>query len=114
MLIGMERWIVHLGRMDIMFALGCLDRFNATPKERHFDRVLKIFGYLKKYPSQEICTNTKIQKFKNLECYECDWTEKYPFAKEEIPNDKLKAYGPRVKITCYIDNNCAHKTENRR
>ena len=45
MLIGMARWIVHLGRMDIMFALGCLDRFNAGPREGHFDRVLKIFGY---------------------------------------------------------------------
>ena len=57
MLIGMARWIVHLGRMDIMFALSCLDRFSAAPRQGHFDRLLKIWGYLKNFPNQEFVVN---------------------------------------------------------
>ena len=113
MSIGMARWIVHLGRLDIMFALGCLDRFAAVPREGHFTRVLKIFGYLKKYPNREICANTKIQKFVDLERYECNWVEQYQYAKEEIPEGLPNAYGPAVKVICFVDSDHAHETTTR-
>ena len=60
MLIGTARWIISLGWIDILFAVSELDRFNASPRDRHLTQVLKIFGYLKKYPNQEICINPAI------------------------------------------------------
>jgi hypothetical protein len=49
-LIGMLQWLVTLCRIDIIcYAVSSLSRFNATPREGHFSRVLLIWGYLKKY-----------------------------------------------------------------
>ena len=57
MLIGMDMWVIHLGRIDIMFALSCLDRFSAAPCQGQFDRLIKVWGYLKKFPSRKFCVN---------------------------------------------------------
>ena len=46
-LIGVLRWIVELGRMDILFEVACMSRFTSNPRARHMQQVLNIFNYLK-------------------------------------------------------------------
>ena len=48
-LIGVLRWIVELGRLDIIFEVGLFSRFVAAPRQGHLDQVFHIFAYLKKY-----------------------------------------------------------------
>ena len=60
MLIGTARWIISLGQINILFKVSALNRFNASARDGHLTQALKIFGYLKKYPNQEICINPAI------------------------------------------------------
>jgi hypothetical protein len=50
-LIRMLQWAVTLCRVDICFATSSMTRFSAAPREGHLTRVLRIWGYLKKYPN---------------------------------------------------------------
>jgi hypothetical protein len=45
-LIGVLRWIIELGRIDIMVSVAMLSRFLAAPREGHLNEVLHIFAYL--------------------------------------------------------------------
>ena len=47
-LVGIEKWMVHIGRFDIRFAVTSLNHFSAAPMEGHLKRPMNIFGYLKK------------------------------------------------------------------
>ena len=47
-LVGIEEWMVQIGRFDIRLAVTSINRFSAAPKEGHIKRLVKIFGYLQK------------------------------------------------------------------
>jgi hypothetical protein len=46
-LIGILRWIVELGRIDIMVAVSLLSSYCMQPRRGHLDQLFHIFGYLK-------------------------------------------------------------------
>ena len=48
-LIGILRWLVELGRIDICLEVSMMSSHLALPREGHLEQVLHIFGYLKKY-----------------------------------------------------------------
>ena len=45
--IGVLRWLVELGRIDIITEVSMLTSQLALPREGHLEAVLHIFGYLK-------------------------------------------------------------------
>jgi len=45
-LIGILRWAIELGRVDILTEVSCLSQHLAEPKEGHLISVYKIFKYL--------------------------------------------------------------------
>jgi hypothetical protein len=47
--IGILRWAVELGRIDIAHAVSVMSHFSAMPREGHLYAVLRIFAYLKRY-----------------------------------------------------------------
>jgi hypothetical protein len=47
-LIGILRWIVELGRIDIMIDVSLLSSHTLQPRQGHLDQVFHIFGYLKR------------------------------------------------------------------
>ena len=53
-LIGILRWIVELGRIDITTAVSHMSRFMANPREGYLEQTLHIFAYLKKYDKSAI------------------------------------------------------------
>jgi hypothetical protein len=53
-LFGMLQWVVTLCRVDICFATSTMSRFSAASREGHLTRVLRIWGYLKKYPNNAL------------------------------------------------------------
>ena len=76
--------------------------------------MLKIFGYLKKYPNQEICINLAIPDLCDFEPEVFDWTEQYPDAKEEIPPNMPEPLGALVWTGCYVNSDHAHDVATRR
>ena len=53
-LIGILRWIVELGRVDICCEVSMLSSSLALSRMDHLEQVYHIFGYLKKYPNAEM------------------------------------------------------------
>jgi hypothetical protein len=48
-LIGVLRWCIELGRIDIIVEVSLLSRFLACPREGHMQQAFHVFGYLKKH-----------------------------------------------------------------
>ena len=46
-LIGVLRWIVEMGQVDICMEVSVMSSFVAMPREGHIQQVLHIFAYLK-------------------------------------------------------------------
>jgi len=53
-LIGILRWIVELGRVDICLECSIMSSHIALPRVGHLQQVLHIFGYLKIYHNAEL------------------------------------------------------------
>ena len=53
-IIGVLRWMVELGRVDICLEVSMMSSHLALPREGHLNQVYHIFGYLKKYHNTEL------------------------------------------------------------
>ena len=53
-LIGILRWIVELGRIDICLEVSMMSSHLVMPRKGHLDQVLHIFAYLRKYHNTEL------------------------------------------------------------
>ncbi len=53
-LIGILRWIVELGRMDICLEVSMLSSHLALPRAGHLEKLFQIIAYLKKYHNAEM------------------------------------------------------------
>ena len=53
-LIGILRWIVELGRVDVCLECSMLSSHLALPREGHMKQLHHIFAYLKKHHNAEL------------------------------------------------------------
>ena len=49
-LIGILRWAVEIGRVDILTEISMLSSYQAAPRQGHLDQLYHIFAHLKKKP----------------------------------------------------------------
>ena len=90
------------------------------PRRGHLKRGLQIFGYLKHYQKGQIRLDPNkpdMSYFKNTKVH--DWTEFYPDATEEFPDNAPKGiHGENgedlITFYCYVDSNHAHCMETRK
>jgi Reverse transcriptase (RNA-dependent DNA polymerase) len=102
-LIGVLRWAVELGRVDIIVETGKLSRYCITPRLGHLEQVLHIFAYLKRFSSCSMVFNWHEPSFDESKFKVCDWTSNYPGAKEAIPPNMPEPRGKSVLTSCYVD-----------
>ena len=50
-LIGVLRWAVEIGRLDILLEVSLMSDHLALPRQGHIEQVMHIFGYLKFHKS---------------------------------------------------------------
>ena len=116
LLIGSAQWTITLGRFDIMYAVATLSRFAQVPHQGHFDRMLRVFGYLKYHADLGISMNPIISSFPSSSTpfNPQSWKEQYPNAHEEIPDDAPTPLGRSIKIVTHVDASHASNLLNRR
>ncbi len=107
---GMLQWAVSLCRIDICFAVSSLSRFCACPREGHLSRALRVWGYLKKYPSRSLRIDPKRFTIPGeaLDKELIDFTEQYSYAKEELDPRFLKPMGQELDVAIFFDSDHAH------
>ena len=83
--VGVLRWMVELGRVDICAEVSMLAAFSAAPRQGHLATILHLYGYLKKNPRSKLVLDPS---FMDHECHdEPDWKDFYGDVKELVPPD---------------------------
>jgi hypothetical protein len=121
-LIGVLRWSIELGRIDIYTEVSCLSQHLCNPREGHLLAVYKIFRYLQanltKNPGRLVFdstyTATDERLFETSITDPQEWIDFYPEAYEALPGKRLEPLGNPVKIRAYVDANHAGNMANRR
>lgn len=86
-LIGVLRWAVELGRVDMLLEVALMSTYMAMPRDGHLQQLYRIFGYLKLYPKRKIAFDPQHPAIKERMFRKSDWTDYYRDVKEAVPGD---------------------------
>ena len=119
-LIGILRWSIELGRIDILTEVSYLSQHLAEPRDGHLIAVYKIFKYLDvclKKEKGRIVFNGKFEFVDNVTLNDTsreEWDEFYKDAEEEFPINGPEPLGNPVRLSAYVDANHAGNLKTRR
>ena len=102
-LMGVLRWCIELGRIDIMVEVGLLARFQAAPRAGHLAQAFHVFAYLKHHKKSSLVFDWTEPELDLSQFAICDWKEFYPGAAESIPTNMPEPRGRSVTMTCFVD-----------
>ena len=74
-LIGILRWAIEIGRVDILLEVALLSTHLAAPKRGHLEQVYHIFGYLKKNPKRKIYLDPDLPIISESRFKTFDWED---------------------------------------
>jgi len=101
--IGVLRWAVEIGRVDILLEVALLSTHLALPREGHMEQVYHIFGYLKGSPRRRIFFDPTYPAIGESRFQKFDWEDFYNEAQEPIPLDLPPPRGKPISIHCFVD-----------
>ena len=85
-LIGILRWAVELGRLDIYLEVSQLSQHQALPRQGHLDAAYHIFAYLKKHENGARIVFDPREPHIDLQAFntDADWSDFYGKVVEEL------------------------------
>ena len=83
-LIGVLRWAVELGRVDMLLETSLMSTHMAMPRSGHLEM---LFGYLKQNPKRKIAFDPAHPKIKERMFKKYDWEDFYRGVAEAIPDN---------------------------
>ena len=113
-LIGVLRWAVELGRIDIYTEVSLLSQHLALPRVGHLEVVYHVFAYLQKYPKSSIIFDPTDPVPVTPTSAKPDWSSFYSDAEEELPPHMPEPLGNPVNIHTFVDANHAGNVVTRR
>ena len=106
-MIGILRWAVEIGRVDILLKVSLLSSHLDFPRIGHLQAVYHIFGYLKQVPKRKLYFDP-VPPLISEDCFhKFDWEDFYRDSKEAIPDDMPKPRGNIMTTHCFVDANHA-------
>ena len=99
--IGVLRWMVELGRIDINTEVSMLAAFSIAPRQGHLAAVLHLYAYLKKHNRSKLVFDSSYVDHDPHPVY--DWADFYEIKEEIKPSDMPEARGKKVQTTCWVD-----------
>ena len=115
-LIGILRWMVEIGRVDICLEVSMMASHLALPRIGHLEQVLHIFAYMKKYHNAEMIFDSTEPDIELSIFEKEDWTssEFGSDMKEEIPANMPEPRGMGFIMHANVDADHAADTTTRR
>ena len=108
-MIGQLQWLVTLGRFDIHAQVTTMSRFRSAPRNRHLERLQRIYGYVLKTKHYLTRYRTEEPDYSYLPNMKHDWSYTvYWNVQEIIPNNCPKPLGKSVTTTTAFDANLLH------
>ena len=103
-MIGILRWSVELGRVDINYKVSCLSSHLAMPRVGHLEAVYNIFGYVSKHLESTLVFDDKDVSAPESAFVHGDWSESvYGDNPEELPGNMPEPLGYGVKMSVFVD-----------
>ena len=102
-MIGVLRWAVEIGRLDILLEVSLLSSYLAMPRTGHLAQVYHIFGYLKHSPRRRLFMDPDHPEITESRFSKVDWTDFYRDAVEAIPKNAPEPLGRSVSTHCFVD-----------
>jgi hypothetical protein len=120
-LLGIGIWLVTTTRVDITFAVTTLSRYTHIAREGHFSDLIRVFEYLRKFPSLGL----KIVKDRIIRTHYDEAEKKtlqylnlirsyYPDAQDQVDKDWPSPKGEPIRVTIYLDSDHAGNRTDRR
>ena len=106
-LIGILRWAVELGRIDIHVEVAMMSQYLMQPRRGHILEVYHIFAYLKSHKRSTMVFDDAQVDIDESKFQEYDWQEFYHDAKEAVPLNAPEPRGNPVQMTCFVDSDHA-------
>ena len=116
-LIGILRWIVELGRVDICLEVSMMSSHLALPREGHLEQVLHIFAHLKKYHNAELVYDPSDPVIDEALFEAKDWASSefgHLDGREEVPPKMPEPRGFGFTVRAKVDADHASDTVTRR
>lgn len=115
-LIGILRWIVELGRIDICCEVSLLSSQLVLPREGHLEQVLHIFAYLKKHHNAELIFDPSDPEIDLSSFERRDWsTSEFGLVEpEQMPPNAPEPRGQGFTMRLFVDADHASDTITRR
>ena len=114
-LIGILRWMVELGRIDITCEVSMMASHMALPREGHLSQLFHMFAYLKKCHNSELVFDPSDRDIDYNEFVHQDWeSSEYGILQEEIPVNAPKPRGLGFTMLAYVDSDHAGEVITRR
>ena len=116
-LVGILRWMVELGRMDICLEVSMMSSHLALPREGHMKQILHMFAYLKKHHNAEVILDPSDPVIDENEFESRDWASSefgHVHGKEELPGNMPQPRGMGFVMHAKVDADHASDTVTRR
>ena len=105
--IGILRWCVEIGRIDIATEVSMLSSHLALPREGHLEAVFHIFAYLEKKHNARIVFDPTYHTIDHSNFVHCDWKPFYGDVKEPVPPNAPEPRGKGVDLRMFMDSDHA-------
>ena len=113
-LIGILRWGVEIGRVDILLEISLMSQHLVMPRLGQLEQLYHVFGYLKEHPKRKLAFDPQHPEVDDKRFKKYDWYDFYRDAEEAIPGDMPQPRGNFMSTHCFVDANHAGNTVNRR
>jgi hypothetical protein len=105
--IGILRWCVELGRIDIITEVSMLSTHLCLPREGHLEAVFRVFAYLGLHHNTRVVFDPTYPSFDMGTFIKTDWNSMYGDVKEMIPSDAPASRGKEVDLRLFVDSDHA-------
>jgi hypothetical protein len=105
--IGILRWCVELGRIDIITEVSMLSTFLCIPRECHLDAVYHLFAYLSLHHNARVVFEPTYPDIDMRAFVKTDWKPMYGDVKEEIPPNAPVTRGKAIDLRLFVDSDHA-------
>jgi hypothetical protein len=113
-IIGVMRWMVEIGRVDIATEVSLLSSHLAYPREGHLEAALHVMAYLRAKHNSRLIFDPTYPDIDMTVFKQCDWKEFYGNVSEAIPVDAPEPLGKDVDIRMMVDSDHAGDKSTRR
>ena len=116
-MVGILRWVVELGRVDIYYETAILSHYLVCPCEGHLEALYHIFVYLKSHQRFNLVFNPKgisLDQTAFASVKPSNWRDFYGDIAEELPPNMPEPLGHAMDITCFVDSDHAGNVVTRR